>query len=54
MAKKETRVIITLACQKCKRRNYATMKNKMHNADRLELKKYCRFCRVHTEHKETR
>lgn len=54
MAKKEARVIITLACQKCKRRNYATMKNKMHNPDRLELKKYCRWCRNHTEHKEAR
>lgn len=54
MAKKETRVIINLACTGCKRRNYATMKNKMHNPDRLELKKYCRFCRSHQPHKESR
>lgn len=54
MAKKEARIIISLACSKCKRRNYTTKKNKQHNPDRLELKKYCRFCREHTAHKETR
>jgi large subunit ribosomal protein L33 len=54
MAKKEARSIITLACQTCKRRNYATTKNKTNNPDRLELKKYCRFCRNHTDHKEAR
>ncbi|MBN1435424.1 50S ribosomal protein L33 [Candidatus Fermentibacterales bacterium] len=48
------RVIITLACQDCKRRNYSTTKNKRTHPDRLEFKKYCRFCRKHTLHKETR
>jgi large subunit ribosomal protein L33 len=46
--------IITLACEGCKRRNYTTTKNKKTNTDRLELKKYCRFCRKHTPHKEIR
>ncbi len=46
--------IITLACQECKRRNYTTTKNKKQDSDRLELKKYCRFCRKHTPHKEIR
>ena len=46
--------IITLACQECKRRNYTTTKNKKKDTDRLELKKYCRFCRKHTPHKEIR
>lgn len=30
------------------------MKNKKNDPDRLEMKKYCRFCRKHTEHKETK
>ncbi|MCM8766178.1 MAG: 50S ribosomal protein L33, partial [Candidatus Omnitrophica bacterium] len=36
--------IITLACSECKARNYTTTKNKKNNPDRLELKKYCKFC----------
>ena len=48
------RVIITLACQECRRRNYTTTKNKRTRPDRMEFRKYCRFCRKHTLHKETR
>jgi len=48
------RVQITLACQECKQRNYSTTKNKKNNPDRIEMKKYCRFCRKHTMHKETK
>jgi len=48
------RTIVQLACQECKRRNYATTKNKQTTPDRLEFKKYCRFCRKHTVHKETK
>jgi large subunit ribosomal protein L33 len=48
------REIITLACSECKRRNYATTKNKQNTPDRVELKKYCRWCRKHTSHKETK
>ncbi len=54
LAKKEDRVIITLACGNCKRRNYTTMKNKKNDPDRLNIKKYCRYCRAHQEHKETK
>lgn len=46
--------IITLQCSECKRRNYTTAKNKRNDPDRLELKKYCRWCRQHTSHRETR
>ena len=42
------RDIITLACTDCKRRNYSTTKNKKKTTERLELSKYCRFCRKHT------
>ena len=48
------RVIISLACVECKRRNYSTMKNKKNDPDRLEVKKYCRFCRKHFPHKEVK
>ena len=39
------RVKITLACTECKQRNYNTKKNKKNSPDRLEMKKYCRFCK---------
>ena len=45
---------ITLACTECKQRNYDTMKNKKNDPDRLEMNKYCPFCRKHTKHKETK
>ncbi len=48
------RVKITLACQECKRRNYNTTKNKKNDPDRIEIKKYCKFCKVQTAHKETK
>ena len=56
MAKKkgEARIIITLACQECKERNYTTEKNKRNDPERLELGKYCRRCRRHTAHRETK
>jgi large subunit ribosomal protein L33 len=31
-----------------------TTKNKTNTRERVEIKKYCRFCRQHTAHKETR
>ena len=46
------RDIIALACGECKRRNYSTTKNKKKTTERLEMSKYCRFCRKHTPHKE--
>jgi large subunit ribosomal protein L33 len=46
--------IVTLQCSECKRRNYTTAKNKRNDPDRMELKKYCRWCRQHTSHRETR
>jgi len=48
------RVKIQLACTKCKRRNYATIKNKKNTTSRLELKKYCPWDREHTVHRETK
>ncbi|MFO1464698.1 MAG: 50S ribosomal protein L33 [bacterium] len=48
------RNIIQMECTACKHRNYSTTKNKTKTPDRLERKKYCRFCRKHTPHKETK
>jgi large subunit ribosomal protein L33 len=48
------RVAITLACTECKRRNYQTQKSKRNSPDRVEFKKYCRWCGSHTIHRETR
>ena len=48
------RVKITLRCNECKQRNYNTVKNKKNDPDRLEMNKYCPFCRKHTVHNETK
>ena len=48
------RDIIALACTECKRRNYSTTRNKKKSSERLELKKFCRWCRTHTVHKEAK
>lgn len=45
---------IVLQCGDCKSRNYVTTKNKKTTPDRLEFKKFCRRCRKHTDHKETK
>lgn len=46
--------MIKLECTECKRINYYSRKNKKTLKDRLELKKYCKYCRKHTLHKETK
>jgi large subunit ribosomal protein L33 len=60
MAKAQKRVNITLECRSCKDSGlpgvsrYHTTKNKKTQSGRLELKKYCRFERKHTVHREVR
>lgn len=54
MAAKGAREPITLECTECKRRNYMTEKNKKKNTDRLEIVKYCKYCKKRTTHKETK
>ncbi len=51
---KENRIVVTLACTECKHRNYTTTKNKRNDPDRLELRKFCRYDRKHTIHRETK
>ena len=48
------RVKVTLACTECKQGNYDSMKNKKNNPERLEMNKYCPFCRKHTLHRESK
>ena len=48
------RDLIGLACDRCKRKNYTTTKNKKRTTDKLELKKFCGLCRSHEVHKEIR
>ena len=45
---------ITLSCSECKRKNYMSTRNKKKSTEKLEIKKYCAFCRTHTVHKETK
>jgi len=52
MAKSDKREIVHLACEECKRRNYTTYKNRKTN--KLELKKYCPWCKSHQLHKQTK
>jgi large subunit ribosomal protein L33 len=54
MAKKDVRIVVTLACSECKERNYVTQKNRRNDTNRLELKKFCSRCRTHTLHRETK
>ena len=40
----EVRIKLLLECTECKRRNYATEKNKRNTPNKLELRKYCPWC----------
>jgi len=43
-----------MACEECKRRNYQTMKSRRNTPDRIEVRKFCKWCGTHRPHKETR
>ena len=51
MSEQAGRIPITLACSVCKARNYKTTKQP---AQMIELKKFCKQCKQHTLHKETK
>ncbi|MBM3284135.1 50S ribosomal protein L33 [Candidatus Gottesmanbacteria bacterium] len=53
MVKKEQRILIAFVCKVCKSQNYISSKNKLKAKEKLVLRKYCKRCRKHTEHKET-
>lgn len=62
MAKsKDARLVITLECTECRKNEmkrsagvsrYTTKKNRKNTPERIELKKFCRYCNKHTSHKE--
>lgn len=54
MAKKskEARGYVTLECAECSHRNYRTSKRLSGGLPKLELKKFCSWCRKHQDHKE--
>ncbi|MEK7599169.1 MAG: 50S ribosomal protein L33 [Patescibacteria group bacterium] len=46
--------LIKLQCADCKRINYWSRKNKKKVERKIEIKKYCKWCRKHVLHKETK
>jgi len=52
MAKKDVVAQVELSCGGCTRRNYRSRRNRNNMREKLTLKKYCRWCRQHTLHKE--
>ena len=46
--------LIKLQCSKCKRINYWSSKNKKKVERKIELKKFCKWCRASTVHKEAK
>ncbi|OGI74406.1 50S ribosomal protein L33 [Candidatus Nomurabacteria bacterium RIFCSPHIGHO2_02_FULL_41_18] len=46
--------LIKLACSACKRINYWSAKNKKLVTKKIELKKYCKWCKKQTKHKEAK
>lgn len=46
------RVLVTLECKECKRRNYHTNKNKRTTPDKLEFRKFDPVVRKHVMYKE--
>jgi len=49
-----TRVPVSLACTACGARNYKTTRAHRPGVQALELKKYCKVCKTHTIHRETK
>jgi len=48
------RIKVSLQCSECKRKNYVATKNKRTSKGKIELKKYCPYCKKHTIHKEVK
>ena len=46
--------LVKMACQDCKRTNYWTRKNRKGVERKLELKKFCKWCKKHVTHKESK
>ncbi|HDY73446.1 MAG TPA: 50S ribosomal protein L33 [Candidatus Jorgensenbacteria bacterium] len=49
-----TKNLVKMKCDGCSRINYRAHKNKKTVERKLELKKFCRWCKKHTVHKEVK
>ncbi len=58
---KSSRIFITIECTDCRKSTtkrssgvsrYLTSKNRRTTTEKIELKKYCKYCNKHTLHKE--
>lgn len=54
MAGKKKKLLIKMLCSECKKINYYTYKSKIKADTRLNLKKFCKWCKKHTEHREVK
>lgn len=45
---------LALACTECGSRNYSKAAGTKIRTERLEVKKYCNYCKKHTLHRETK
>ena len=54
MPQKGQKRLFYLTCQVCKRKNYTTSKNKKLVTKKIELLKFCNWCKKKTKHKETK
>lgn len=50
-SRRVARTTTCLACSECKARNYKTTKTA---GQQLEMKKFCKQCKSHTLHRETK
>ena len=48
------RIDVHLGCSICKTKGYVTSRNKQNTPDKFKMKKFCKKCRKHTEHKEVK
>lgn len=44
----------SLACSVCGSRNYSKAVSEGQRTERLEIKKFCKYCKKHTLHRETK
>ncbi|MFC1854447.1 50S ribosomal protein L33 [Candidatus Dependentiae bacterium] len=50
----KARTVIHFECRSCGARNYSKRVSKKRAFGKLALNKYCKKCREHAEHKETK
>ncbi|MGE5392218.1 MAG: 50S ribosomal protein L33 [Candidatus Saccharibacteria bacterium] len=46
--------LIMMECTTCHHLNYHSRKNKKLTPNRIVISKFCKWCKKHTEHKETK